>query len=171
MICQTNAQSARELCVCVVLITIALSTKQLPHFSPASHRHSDLTRTSNLFTLSPFLTPSRSSYLIPSCSSLIGVCVCLCVSVILLTLYWWRNVHMIRLLSQVSLSNTHNTSVILKLPCSTKTHSHTHTHHQSYTTAQIKSQILTQTPQNSYPPTHTFTSAILHLGDEVVVGV
>lgn len=51
------------------------------------------------------------------------------------------------------------------------TFSHTHTHHQSYTTAQIKSQILTQTPQNSYPPTHTFTSAILHLGDEVVVGV
>lgn len=65
--------------MCVVLITIALSTKQLPHFSPASHRHSDLTRTSNLFTLSPFLTPSRSSYLIPSCSSLIGVCVSVCV--------------------------------------------------------------------------------------------
>ena len=61
--------------------------------------------------------------------SLSGECTCVCVCVhacvILLTLYWWSDVYLIRLLSQVSLSNVHNTSVILKLPCSPKTHSHT----------------------------------------------
>lgn len=133
MICQTNAQSARELCVCVVLITIALSTKQLPHFSPASHRHSDLTRTSNLFTLSPFLTPSRSSYLIPSCSSLIGVCVSVCVCDFIDTLLMEKCPHEPPSVSGVPQQHSQHISHPKAALQHQNTFSHTHTHTTSHT--------------------------------------
>lgn len=89
--------------VCVVLITFVLSTKHLPHFSPANtHKHT-------------FYFDVNIHKLPPS----------------LLTLHWWSEMHLICLLSHVSLSTAHNTSVILKLPHSLKTHTpptHTHTH-------------------------------------------
>lgn len=66
--------------VCVVLITLIVSTKQLPHFSLDEHTHSDLTCTSRPFSLLPlsvlFVCP-------------IGFWVCPCMCVLdLLTFYW-----------------------------------------------------------------------------------
>lgn len=79
-----------------------------------------------------------------------AVCTCAQVRVILLTFYWWSDVHLIRLLSRVSLRAAHSTSVIPKLPCSPKTHTKTQS-------VQIKSSIPTQTCRHITTRTHKHT--------------
>ena len=73
-------------CVCVVLITFVLSTKQLPHFSPAEHTHSDLTHTfsppSLCLSLSlPRCLISLLPVLLSDWCTCMRVCVCVCVCV------------------------------------------------------------------------------------------